>query len=328
MVGFAVIAALLVLCVWPHAAAQDDLIEAAAPVSAPCAFHADSAYCEVDLPSVDHPVDRMAVEVMIGALGPFRFIVDTGADVTAVSPRLAETLGLEPEIEAVELVGVTGLADTTGFVTLPDIQAGAFARPSVRAAVIAQAVLARSDGLLGTDVLRDARVTFDFDRERIVIGPSGRDAVRDVRLYAQFSNDGVVRLHDTAAAIGQAPVLSARVGGVPVKAIVDTGSQSTLGNMALFDAIGGERTTAWFRREVEVIGATEHSRFAQVLWVPVMRIENILVWRAPVAFDDFPVFTHLGLADEPALIVGMDVWSTAARLTVDYGTGDVLVEAN
>ncbi|MGH6783227.1 MAG: aspartyl protease family protein, partial [Sphingomicrobium sp.] len=40
--------------------------------------------------------DRMTVAVRIGGQGPFRFLVDTGADSSAVSRVLAEQLKLEP----------------------------------------------------------------------------------------------------------------------------------------------------------------------------------------------------------------------------------------
>jgi predicted aspartyl protease len=40
--------------------------------------------------------DRMTVEVFINGQGPFNFVVDTGADRSALSTTLAARLGLEP----------------------------------------------------------------------------------------------------------------------------------------------------------------------------------------------------------------------------------------
>jgi hypothetical protein len=41
-------------------------------------------------------IDRMTVEVFINGQGPFNFVVDTGADRSALSTTLAARLGLEP----------------------------------------------------------------------------------------------------------------------------------------------------------------------------------------------------------------------------------------
>src|ERR1700692_2703747 len=71
----------------------------------------------------DH-IGRVVVPVMVNGQGPFRFIVDTGANHSTISPRLARELGLNPAEEAsIILDGITGTAQVS-FVTIDRMQAG------------------------------------------------------------------------------------------------------------------------------------------------------------------------------------------------------------
>jgi CheY-like chemotaxis protein len=71
----------------------------------------------------DH-IGRVVVPVMVNGRGPFRFIVDTGANRSTISPRLVRELGLKPAAEAsIILDGITGTAQVS-FVTIDRLQAG------------------------------------------------------------------------------------------------------------------------------------------------------------------------------------------------------------
>src|SRR6266571_4156589 len=61
----------------------------------------------------DH-IGRVVVPVMINGHGPFRFIVDTGANHSTISPGLARELGLTPSVAAsIVLDGITGSAQVS-----------------------------------------------------------------------------------------------------------------------------------------------------------------------------------------------------------------------
>src|SRR5580704_18446199 len=50
----------------------------------------------------DH-IGRIVAPVMVNGRGPYRFIIDTGASDSTVSPDLARTLGLQPTEDAILL---------------------------------------------------------------------------------------------------------------------------------------------------------------------------------------------------------------------------------
>jgi len=73
--------------------------------------------------SIDR-IGRIMAPVMVNGQGPFRFIVDTGASRSAISPSLAERLGLVPSVEdSLTVQGVTG-SDQVPSVMIDRLQAG------------------------------------------------------------------------------------------------------------------------------------------------------------------------------------------------------------
>ena len=113
--------------------------------------------------------ERMTVPVRLSGQGPFRFMVDTGADRTAVSSQLAARLNLTSGANAT-LHSVTGASDVQTAL-VPELQ---LSRRSVR---VVDAPLLNSehmgaDGILGVDFLRSQRVQFDFENNLMSIVPS------------------------------------------------------------------------------------------------------------------------------------------------------------
>jgi len=61
------------------------------------------------LPTTRDHIGRVLVPVTINGHGPFRFIVDTGANHSTIAPRTVQTLGLTPTQETLFHVdGITG----------------------------------------------------------------------------------------------------------------------------------------------------------------------------------------------------------------------------
>jgi predicted aspartyl protease len=78
---------------------------------APYAPAADEDSTLLAVPTRIDRIGRIVVPVMINGQGPFRFIVDTGASHSTVSPQLAARLGLTPTTEAaIQMNGITGTA--------------------------------------------------------------------------------------------------------------------------------------------------------------------------------------------------------------------------
>jgi hypothetical protein len=107
------------------------------------------------------------------------------------------------------------------------------------------------------------------------------------------------------------------VGPVRTVALIDTGAQVTVGNLALREALarrGGRRD----QFDDAVIGVTEDVQHATRVRVPSIVAGEMIVRNAEIMFSDLHIFEYWALAARPALIIGMDVLGTLDTLVIDY----------
>jgi predicted aspartyl protease len=259
----------------------------------------------------DH-IGRVVVPVMINGQGPFRFIVDTGASHSTISPGLVRTLGLKPTaVPSILLQGITGSAQVSG-VTIDRLQAGVLTVEGAPMPVVWAPVMAGADGILGAAGLGDQSLEVDFEHNRVVIAAAVGSAMRadSMRVHGLRLTDGLLTL-DT------------HVGHVPVRAVVDTGSPRTLGNLALRNAMGIRRTAGVMARVTSVYGATEDVEQGEVVAAPVIAVGSLRVVDVDIVCGDFHIFKVWKMEDKPAMIIGMDVLGTVASLGIDFKNQDV-----
>jgi len=259
----------------------------------------------------DH-IGRVVVPVMVNGRGPFRFIVDTGASHSTVSPGLVQTLGLKPsDVPTILLDGITGSAQVSS-VTIARLQVGALTITDEPMPVVWAPVLAGADGILGTAGFGNQSLWVDFQRNRVEISGEVEPAVRaeSLRIHGLRLTDGLLTL-DT------------RIGRTRVRAVVDTGSERSLGNLALRDAINIKPTAGVMVRVTSVYGATKQVETGQVIVAPVIAIESLRVTDVELVYGDFHIFKVWGMEDKPAMIIGMDVLGTVSALGIDFKNQDV-----
>lgn len=249
---------------------------------------------------------RVLAKVEINGQGPFRLIVDTGANRSALAPSVAERLGLPQVVGGVvEVHGVTGVEKLPA-VEVASLRAGDLLLPSTVLPVLSGDIFAGADGFLGVAGLEQMRLEVDFVRDRVAIGPSnGRRAPSGyITVRGSLWQGGLL-------------LVNGRVGAIPVKVIVDTGAERTMGNLKLRDAIL-ESSRRAEELEATVHGATSDVDEGTYFDAPTISIGAARLHRLPVTFADLHVFELWGLAGEPALVVGMDVLGTLERFVVDY----------
>ena len=259
----------------------------------------------------DH-IGRVMVPVIINGRGPFHFIVDTGASHSTISPALVQTLGLKPtEVRSILLDGITGSARVAS-VTIDTLQAGALTLQDAPMPVVWAPVMAGADGILGAAGFAGQSLEVDFRHNRVVIASEVEAAMRaeSTRLHGLRLTDGLITL-DT------------RVGSVLVRAVVDTGSPRTLGNLALRDAVRIPRTRGVMARVTSVYGATEDVETGEVIAAPVIAVGSLRILDADVVCGDFHIFKVWRMQDKPAMILGMDVLGTVTSLGIDFKNQDV-----
>ena len=250
-------------------------------------------------------IGRIWAPVLINGQGPFRLVLDTGATNSAVTAKVAETLGM-----TLEYPGTITLQGATGSVKVPAIlvdslEVGELLMEPKRLPIVPDA-LGGAEGILGTEGLGDKRITIEFRHDRITIMRS-----RNERAGPGFVTIPVKFMR------GRLLVVDAWLGGVRVKAIIDTGGQSTLGNLALRDALAGRRSALPAVPD-QVIGATLDIQTGERISTPALAMGDIVVRNPAMTFADFSIFKHWKMTDEPAMLIGMDVLGLIETLIIDY----------
>src|ERR1700734_1772685 len=172
-------------------------------------------------------IGRIWAPVLINGRGPFRLVLDTGASSSAVTAMVALALDMPTDRSPpVMLRGVTGEA-TVPTIKVDTLSVGDLAVDSPLLPIVPDA-LGGAEGVLGSEGLQNKRIFIDFRHDQISITFS-----RDERSARGFMTVPFRLVH------GQLIVVDCKVGGVDAKAIIDTGGQTTIGNVALRDALAG-----------------------------------------------------------------------------------------
>jgi len=288
-----------------------------------CAFGAAAIRAEsaatTDEPALSAPVasdhaGRVLAPVLVNGQGPFRFIVDTGASRSVIAPRLAKALGLVPDpAQPIVLQGVTGTMPVPA-IAIRELRAGDTVLRNLRAPVIDSTVFADADGILGVDGFANMCLSVDFEADQVTITRKG--CPRRGRGWAQARGRLI---------FGQLLVVAARIGEIPVRAIIDTGAERSLGNPALLHGLQSRVRRGEPPRPAEVVGATEHRVDGLLVESPEVRLGTIRIGNLTVAFGDLSVFGSWGFTAEPAIVLGMDILGTAAAFQIDYRRGELAV---
>ena len=249
--------------------------------------------------------DRMTVDVSVGGKGPYRFLVDTGAERTIISKELAHRLSLEDGKDAV-LHSVIGVNDVNT-VFIPHLQVSNNIISVVDAPALAASNIG-ADGMLGIDSLRSQRVLFDFKANSMSITPSSR---RVEKL------DGETIVVRARARQGRLIFTQAEIDGQQVTVIVDTGSQVTIGNVALQRALTKQRLLT-APNPVTIESVTGEKLTARVAEIKRLELGEVRIEDLAVAFADAHIFKQLDLKNKPALLLGMNAMRAFDRISIDF----------
>ncbi|MGH8129479.1 MAG: retropepsin-like aspartic protease, partial [Steroidobacteraceae bacterium] len=246
--------------------------------------------------------------------GPFRLVLDTGASHSALTARVAETLGSAlVEKHSAMLRGATGSVKVP-MIPVETLEIGDLLMEPRRLPIVPDA-LGGAEGILGTDGLANKRIHIDFRHDSITIMRS-----RNEKAGTGFETIPVKFLR------GRLLVVNAYLGGVPVMAIIDTGGQATLGNEALRTALARRRRKQLTLTPDEVTGATLDVQTGNRVSTPSLAMGEILVRNAAMTFADFAIFQHWKMTEEPAMLVGMDVLGLLDTLIIDYRRRELQVK--
>ena len=246
---------------------------------------------------------RLSVEVRVNGRGPYQFVVDSGADTSVVGLRIARQLQLPlgtpvvlnnmTDRNIVDRVKVDEL--TLGPSTIRDLELPALREQDLGGA-----------GMIGIDALVRQRLMMDFEKRTIKV----EDATKPVKSYP----GEIVVVAQLRR--GQLILTQVRAGGLSLEAVIDTGSQITIGNLALRDKLVRRRRDKL--QTVTATGVTGKTIDLQLARIAELRLGPVTLRNVPIAFADVPPFEVFGLSDRPAMLLGTDLLETFRRVSLDF----------
>ena len=250
--------------------------------------------------------DRLTVPVRLSGSGPYRFLVDTGSDRTAVSRELAAKLKLEAG-DAAQVHGIAGVT-TVATASVPDLQ---LTRKQVKVvdAPLLESANIGADGILGVDSFRSQRIMFDFEAHTLSIVPSATPDFRE--------EPGTIVVQGRRRN-GRLIVTEAMANGLPVTVVIDTGSQVTVGNAALRRALTKDKQLTGPLQQVELESVTGQRIPGEYMFVRQLDVGGIGLKGLAIVFADAHTFKQLQLTQKPALLLGMNAMRAFKKVSIDF----------
>ena len=245
---------------------------------------------------------RLSVDVNINGHGPYHFLVDSGADTSVVGLRIVRELQL-PLGTPVILNGMTerSLVDR---VKIDSLDLGPTKVENLQLPALDEGDVG-GQGMIGIDALVRQRIMMDFEKRLIKVEDASKPAKAlpdEIVVVARRSRGQLILTHVMA-------------NGLSLDAVIDTGSEMTIGNPILRERLLRRHQKI---ETVKAIGVTGKEIALDVAVIPELRIGGIILRNLPVAFADLPPFHIFGIADEPALFLGTDVLEQFRKVSLDF----------
>ncbi|WP_423141591.1 retroviral-like aspartic protease family protein [Parablastomonas sp. CN1-191] len=252
---------------------------------------------------------RMTVPVRLSEHGPYRFLIDTGSMTTVLSRTVAANLAIATDPKKALLVGVAGsqMVDT---VRINQLDLGRRSFYNLLAPLLEPEHIG-ADGILGLDSLQGQRVLLDFKRKLIAV-----DDAKALGGNAGFEIVVVARRRS-----GQLIMTHARLDGIDVDVVIDTGADTSIGNMALARTLARKRDVA--TTLTSVTGQTVDARigYARELAIDKIKFQNVAI-----AYAESPAFAALKLDKKPALLLGIRDLRALNRVAIDFSSRRILFD--
>ena len=254
--------------------------------------------------------ERLTVPVTIMGHGPFRFMIDTGAQATVLSKGLADQLELNERRPAI-LVGMASRQEIE-VAEVPQFSLGARTINIRNAPLVERANIGGADGIVGLDSLQGQRVLLDFRKNRMLVADA-----RDLG-----GNRGYEIIVKARPRLGQLIITDARLNGVKVQVLIDTGAQGSVGNHALLEKLKRAKPIGeTVMTDVNGVTLAGIARQGRSLTFGRLELSNL-----PIVFADSPSFHARNLHDKPALVLGVREMRLFSRVAIDFEERKILFD--
>jgi predicted aspartyl protease len=246
---------------------------------------------------------RLTVQVLVNGRGPYDFIVDSGADTSVVGLRIAR--GLQLPLGTPAILNSMTARNIVDRVKVDQLTVGASTFKNLQLPALRESDVG-GDGMIGIDALVEQRLMMDFEKRLI--------KVEDARIpWTRMPGEIVViaRRHR-----GQLILTEVKAAGLPLDAVIDTGTQITIGNLALRDKLIRKNREKFIT--IPVTGVTGETANLQLAKIAELELGPVTLHDVPMAFADVPPFKMFGLSNEPALLLGTDLLESFRRISLDF----------
>jgi len=260
--------------------------------------------------TAEDTVGRAVASININGQGPFRFIIDTGANRSVLSQALAARLSLAPSGEGV-VHSIDG-AEPATLVSVDSLSFGALPLSSGDTPVLDGPMLDGEHGLLGVDGMAGRLLHIDFTRHCVEIYENA----------AQLPTQGWLSA-PARMRFGTMLTVPGEIQGVNVNVLIDTGSDISLANQRFREALRDVRAHTIEYHNGHAFTFGRPIVLAERVWTPRLRLGRTFADGVNAYVGDFHIFEHLGLQDEPTVLIGMDVLARSREMAIDYTNGVV-----
>jgi predicted aspartyl protease len=261
--------------------------------------------------------DRLTTAVSINGAGPYRFLVDTGAERSLMAAEIAQQLAL-PRGSDVMIQGIVQ-GQRGELVEIESLRMGSLVCPALEVPVLPRAML-DVDGFLGLDVLDRHRVIFDFGARTLTV------TQRQGFFAAWFEGRDEAIVH-TMGNSGRLRATNCRVNGVRAAAFVDTGAEVSVCSPALYAEL--QKSAANLQLiggPVVLSGVTGGTILGLGINVNSIDLGELHLVFTPLVVAPLEVFDVWGLREQPALLFGMDCLRRFRKVSIDYGRKELRFE--
>ena len=246
---------------------------------------------------------RLSVDVEVNGRGPYHFIVDSGADTSAVGLRIAHDLQLPLGTPAI--LNATTSRNLVDRVKIDELTLGPSTIRNLQVPALRETDLG-GQGLIGIDALVQQRLMLDFEKHLIKVEDARKPIIAspgDIVITAKRQR-------------GQLILTEVRAGRIGLDAVIDTGSEISIGNLALRDQLLRRNRDRFYT--VEATGVTGVTVKLQLASVGEIQLGSVTLRDVPIAFADVPPFKMFGLSEQPSLLLGTDLLATFRRVSLDF----------